>query len=290
MPRYLQPGQSTQVWLSDTDGNQTLIFQSDQLLLEAPNWAPDGNLLLNGHGVLFELPAREGGELRQIEIEALPPINNDHVLTADGDWLYLSADDGHIHRAPREGGTAERVTSRDDQGHYLHGISPDSTTLAYVTLERGNWDQPARLALLNLETGEETRLDAGPGHVDGPEFTSDGEHLLLNTEAFTDAPGHAQIAAYDLATDELRRLVVSDTVDWFPHESPDGELAIHLSYGPGTQGHPENLPVEIKLVRLPDWQTAIHTIPLFGGQGTINVNSWSPASDAFAYVAYPFQT
>lgn len=290
MARYLQPGQCTQVWLSDTDGNQTLIFQSDQLLLEAPNWTPDGNLLLNGHGVLFELLAREGGELRQVEIDALPPINNDHVLTVDGKWLYLSADDGHIHRAPRDGGTAERVTTSDDQSHFLHGVSPDGTTLAYVTLERGRWDQPARLALLNLDTGEETRLDAGPGHVDGPEFTSDGEHLLLNTEAFTDVAGHAQIAAYDLAADELRRLVVSDTVDWFPHESPDGKLGIYLSYPAGTEGHPENLPVEIKLVRTGDWQHPIRAIELFGGQGTINVNSWAPTSDAFAYTAYPFTT
>jgi TolB protein len=41
------------------------------------------------------------------------------------------------------------------------------------------------------------------------------------------------------------------------------------------------------VVRTTDWSQPIQVFPLFGGQGTINVNSWSPDSRRFAYVAYP---
>ncbi|WP_255769982.1 hypothetical protein [Pseudarthrobacter sulfonivorans] len=44
------------------------------------------------------------------------------------------------------------------------------------------------------------------------------------------------------------------------------------------------------LVSTADWSTPLHTWPLFGGQGTLNVNSWSPDSASFAYVAYPRAT
>jgi Tol biopolymer transport system component len=85
----------------------------------------------------------------------------------------------------------------------------------------------------------------------------------------------------------LEQLVVSETVDWFPHLSPNGEFATYVSFPIGTRGHPADLDVEVRLVRTTDWSTPIARYPLFGGQGTINVNSWSPDSRRFAFVAYP---
>lgn len=41
------------------------------------------------------------------------------------------------------------------------------------------------------------------------------------------------------------------------------------------------------LVRDGDWANPSHAVRLFGGQGTINVNSWAPDSRRFGYVAYP---
>jgi len=52
-------------------------------------------------------------------------------------------------------------------------------------------------------------------------------------------------------------------------------------------GHPADLPVDVVVVSTGDWTTPLHTWSLFGGQGTLNVNSWSPDSTRFAYVAYP---
>ena len=85
----------------------------------------------------------------------------------------------------------------------------------------------------------------------------------------------------------LERLVASDTVDWFPHLSPDGDLATYISFPTGTLGHPADLTVEVRVVRTDDWIESLHVFPLFGGQGTLNVNSWAPDSRRFAFVAYP---
>ena len=60
-----------------------------------------------------------------------------------------------------------------------------------------------------------------------------------------------------------------------------------LSYPEGTSGHPADKWVELKLVNIDDWKNPSSVVKLFGGQGTINVNSWSPDSRYFAYVAYP---
>ena len=84
------------------------------------------------------------------------------------------------------------------------------------------------------------------------------------------------------------RLVESRTVDWFPHLSPDGRFASYLRFPAGTIGHPADLPVEIIAVSTSDWTTPRQRRNIFGGQGTLNVNSWAPDSTRFAYVAYPF--
>jgi TolB protein len=88
---------------------------------------------------------------------------------------------------------------------------------------------------------------------------------------------------------ELSQLTFSETVNWFPHLSPDGRTAVYLAYPPGTTGHPADLWVELMLVRDGEWQRAVRAARLLGGQGTINVNSWSPDSRHFAYVAYPIE-
>ena len=82
-------------------------------------------------------------------------------------------------------------------------------------------------------------------------------------------------------------MVQSETVDWFPHLSPDGLRASYLRFPAGTLGHPADLPVGVVVLSLDDWSTPLHTWTLSGGQGTLNVNSWSPDSSHLAYVAYP---
>jgi TolB protein len=286
--RDLRPEQRTEVWVADASaGTTTLIHTTDDLLLEAPNWAPDGDgLLLNGDGLLWRLSV-EHGTFEPVMIEDLPPINNDHVLDAPRGLIYLSANDGHLYVAPIAGGKAVRVSSDPTRYHYLHGVSPDGSRLAFVDLPRGDSSAVGRLALIPASGGETSYPEAGSRHIDGPEYSPDGAWIYLNTEEFGVRPGHAQLARVPAGGGRLERLVVSDTVDWFPHLSPQGDLAAYISFPTGTLGHPPDLEVEIRVVRTTDWTEPIQVIPLFGGQGTINVNSWSPDGRRFAYVAYP---
>ncbi len=291
VPRRLQPGQRAEVWIADVGvGSADLVYSTDSLLLEAPNWTPDGRgLVLNGDGLLWRLDLEPEVDLKRVPIDELPPINNDHVIDAKRGLIYLSANDGHIHVAPIEGGTAKRVTHDPSRYHFLHGVSPDGATLAFVELPRAEYSVPARLGLLSSAGGETRYPEAGSSHLDGPEYSPDGAWLYFNTEEFASRPGHAQLARVAADGGSMERLVESETVDWFPHLSPNGELASYISFPPGTLGHPPDLYVEVRLVRTADWRDCVQRFPLFGGQGTINVNSWSPDSRRFAFVAYPVQ-
>jgi TolB protein len=290
--RTLQPGQRCEVWIASVSGESELVYSTDDVLLEAPNWTLDGSaLVLNGNGKLwrFNLSDRL---LEAVQLSGVPDLNNDHVLNPDGKGIFLSANDGHIYRAALSGGPAVRITEDDGYFHFLHGVTPDGAELAYVGIEAGDFAQPGRLMTIASDGGTATRadvgtVDVGPGHCDGPEYSPDGKWLYLNTESFTSVPGHAQLARIQVDGSGFERLLESDTVDWFPHLSPDGRYASYIRFPGGTEGHPADLPVAVVLVSTEDWTTPLHTWPLFGGQGTLNVNSWSPDSGRFAFVAYP---
>lgn len=293
-PRTLAKGQRCQVWIHEVaTGENRLVFETTELLLEAPNWTPDGDdLVLNGNGTLWRLPVA-APVLRAIDLQGVPPLNNDHVLDPDGKHIFVSAyDDWHIYRAPLAGGEAVRVTGKhtpDGMLHFLHGVSPDGRELAFVGVRAKITEDSftflsAEIFTLGTDGNCFQQITTGGAPADGPEYSPDGRWIYFNSEAFS---GHAQIARMRPDGTEATRLTIEPTVDWFPHLSPDGRLAVYLAYPPGTEGHPADLWVELKLVRGDGWQEAKTVARLFGGQGTINVNSWSPDCTRFAYVAYP---
>ena len=76
--------------------------------------------------------------------------------------------------------------------------------------------------------------------------------------------------------------------NWFPHISPDGKKVVYLSYRKDDLDPNEHLPnmqVELWLMN-PDGSDKHKILSFFGGQGSINVNSWSPDSKEFAFVSY----
>jgi Tol biopolymer transport system component len=275
------------VWIASVTGQAELLHSTNDVLFEAPNWTLDGTaVVLNGDGKLWTLDLA-GGEPTEVPLSGVPDLNNDHVLAPDGTHIFLSANDGHIYRAPLGGGPAERITADDGSFHFLHGVSPDGRDLAYVAIGTGGFTQPGRLMTIKSDGGAPAGIDVGSGHCDGPEYSPDGTWLYLNTESFTTAPGHAQLARVQADGTGFERLLESETVDWFPHLSPDGRHACYLRFPGGTEGHPADLPVAVVLVFTDNWAQPLHTWPLFGGQGTLNVNSWSPDSGRVAFVAYP---
>ena len=108
-PRVLAAGQRSQIWIGGPHlATPELIYETDSVLLEAPNWTLDGkSLILNGAGGLWtlSLTSPDAGPDR-VDLGQLPDLNNDHVLDPDGEHVYLSAMDTHIYRAPLAGGAA----------------------------------------------------------------------------------------------------------------------------------------------------------------------------------------
>jgi Tol biopolymer transport system component len=289
MPRTLLPGQHAELRVVDiTTGEHRLVFSSSTLLFEAPNWTSDGHwLVVNGDGQLFRIPAAGGGELEQIDLGGVPPINNDHVLSPDGTTVYVSADDGHLYAVPMAGGSSRRVTNDRGPGfhHYLHGISPDGSTLAYIGLENlADGRRITNVYTIPSAGGQDAQITNDEHADDGSEYSPDGKWIYFNSERASTTPGHAQL--FRISGRTIEQLTHDERVNWFPHPAPDGSTVAYVSFPPGTMGHPAD--VDDVRLRLLDADGKIRELAtLFGGQGTMNVPSWSPTSTQFAYVTYP---
>ena len=89
---------------------------------------------------------------------------------------------------------------------------------------------------------------------------------------------------------KAERVTSDDWEDWFPHPSPNGKILLFLSFPKGTADHNGKMEIELRMIPMPG-KKAGAAVPqtvmkLFGGQGTVNVNSWSPDSKRFAFVSY----
>ncbi len=295
--RPLAPGRRARLLVADIDGGEPrLVHETTGSALEAPNWSPDGRWLVYNHdGLLFRIPADarpgDGTAPERIDTGGITDANNDHVISPDGRTLYLSAGDGHIHAVPFDGGEPRRITNDHAPGpfrHFLHGVSPDGRTLAYVGVEPWNGDAWGYRNIFTLPSdgGPDTRLTDSPAPADGPEFTPDGDWILFNSEHGALAPGHAQLFRMRPDGSDLTRLTSDERVNWFPHASPDGRHVLYISFPPGTQGHPADRDVVLRLTT-PYGDGHRDLLAFFGGQGSLNVNSWAPDSRRFAYVDYP---
>ncbi|MBW4043330.1 MAG: hypothetical protein HIU86_14635 [Acidobacteria bacterium] len=288
----LQPNQVSQLLVTEvTTGGQRLVLESDRLI-ESPNWTPDGEwFIVNGHGRLYRVRADGTGDLEHIPVTGVRGVNNDHVLSPDGRRIYFSAD-GHLYRVPIEGGEARRVSNlHPEEQHYsywLHGVSPDELELAYVSVEpEGDRPRARRnLATIPAAGGPDRQLTTGVNDYDGPEYSPDGEWIYYNSEEVSSRPGHAQIFRMRRDGTGREQLTFDERVNWFPHLTPDGRAFAYISYAPGTITHPADVDVELRMLPAAGGTPRV-IVELFGGQGTLNTNSWAQDSTQFAFVAYP---
>jgi Tol biopolymer transport system component len=263
-----------------TSGEHRLVFSSSEILFEAPNWTPDGTLVVNGNGRLF----RVADELEEIELGGVPNINNDHVVSPDGRTVYVSADDGHLYAVPIEGGPGRRVTNDRGAGfhHYLHGVSPDGETLAYIGLAHVDGRRITNVWTIPSAGGVDVQVTDDEFADDGSEYSADGKWIYFNSER----AGQAQLFRIAVDGGAIEQLTSDERVNWFPHPAPDGSTVAYVSFPPGTEGHPADID-DVRLRLLAADGTVRELTKLFGGQGTMNVPSWSPNSTEFAYVTYP---
>ena len=259
-----------------TGAAQVLLVHDGHI--EAPNWHPDGYLIVNGGGRLFRVPLK-APELMPIDTGFALACNNDHGISPDGRQLVISdssrTDSSCIYTLPVAGGAPIRVT--DAVPSYWHGWSPDGRRLAYV----GRRDGPFALFTCPAEGGAETCLTAGFDHVDGPDYTPDGKWIWFNGER----DGAVDLWRIRPDGTDLQQMTDDDRVNWFPHPSPDGAHVLYLAYPAGTQGHPGGLDVTLCLMPA-GGGAARDLIHLHGGQGTINVPCWSPDSRRFAFMRF----
>jgi TolB protein len=250
---------------------------------EAPNWTRDGAFIFNADGRIQRLPVT-GGTPQLIDTGFATRCNNDHGVSPDGTTLAISDQSQGDHQSiiyllPIKGGTPRRITQKSPS--YWHGWSPDGKTLAYPGQRNGEFD----IYTISTEGGEETQLTTAIGLDDGPEYSPDGKYIYFNSVR----TGRMQIWRMHPDGSAQEQVTSDDLNNWFPHISPDGKWLVFLSYGKEVEGHPENKDVMLRIVALKndavDGKIEI-LAKLFGGQGTINVPSWSPDSKQLAFVSY----
>ncbi|CAN0581676.1 unnamed protein product, partial [Ectocarpus sp. 12 AP-2014] len=244
------------------------------------NWAPDGShLLVNAGGRLYRVDL-DAPDLVPVDTGGHQMLNNDHGISPDGQWIAFSdktetGSKSCIYIMPASGGEPRRVTHLVPS--WFHGWAPDGAAITYTCVRDGLFG----IATLALADMSETIVIAGRGHYDGPDYTCDGNWIWFNS----DCGGAMDLWRIRPDGTGARQMTDSDRVEWFPHPSPDGAHVLYLSYPHGTENHPFGLPVELHL-KPQDGNASRRLLSLFGGQGTLNVPSWSPDGRRFAFVRY----
>ena len=268
------------------DGKRMVIYEKNDRF-EAPNWMPDGKkLLFNMDGSLYKIPA-EGGALEKLNTGFANRNNNDHGISFDGKLLAISHHrDGMpgggstVYVLPIEGGTPEMVT--ENTPSYWHGWNPNNQEVVYVAQRDGkniyniyknSIKGGKELALTNIKAGE---------HVDGCEYTPDGKYIYYNGNH----NGSMQIWRMKPDGKGREQITKDKFNNWFPHISPDGKWIAFISFPPevSPNDHPSYKHVMLRLMPVNGGEAKVIAY-LYGGQGTINVPSWSPDSRSIAFVS-----
>ena len=265
---------------------------TDARHFEAPNWSPDGRFfIVNSKGRLYRLAVGGDKRLEEIPTGFATRSNNDHGISPDGKLLVLShhaqehivdpAQDwlaSSIYTLPIEGSaTPVKITTKAPS--FWHGWSPDGKTLAFVGRRNDEWD----IYTIPVRGGEERRLTACRGLDDGPDYSPDGKFIYYNSFC----RGKMQIWRMGADGSKPEQLTRDAHSNWFPHPSPDGRWVAYIAYLEDQgESHPFGRQVKLRLMNVSDHSVRDLTAPFFGGQGTINVPSWSPDSRRVAFVVY----
>jgi TolB protein len=263
------------------NGAREVVYRSDTVF-EAPNWTRDGRALIyNSCGRLyrFDLATRRPS---LIDTGAVVHNNNDHVLSFDGSRLAISSHSGPqmhsmVYTLPLAGGEPHQVTPVGPS--YLHGWSPDGRYLVFTGQRNGEFD----IYRVPVDGGPEENLTRSKGLDDGPEYTPDGRFIYFNSVR----SGSMQIWRMRPDGSQPEQLTDDAYNNWFPHVSPDGSQVVFVSYLVGEvepNDHPPAKRVYLRSMPLDGGQPSVVAY-LYGGQGTMNVPSWSPDGKQIAFVS-----
>jgi TolB protein len=272
-------------------------IHSSRVPFEAPNWLPDGSALIyNASG---NDPATRG-RLWKFDLATRTPSlidtgfalrnNNDHVLSFDGTQLAISdqsTGDGQstIFTMPTRGGVPKRITP--DTPSYMHGWTPDAKWLVYTGGRRARPADPHEYDIYKIRadgSGKEINLTNTRGLDDGPEVSPDGQWIYFNSVR----SGQMQIWRMTPDGRDQQRVTHDHQFnDWFPHFSPDGKWIVIISYGLdiAPTDHPYYRHCYLRIMPADGSAPPKVIAYVYGGQGTINVPSWSPDGTQVAFVS-----
>jgi Tol biopolymer transport system component len=269
-------------------GKLQKIYESKQPF-EAPNWTHDGGSLIynisgraEGWGRLarFDLAT---GKPALINTDFAVKNNNDHVISFDGKMLGISdqspshGNQSRVFTLPIEGGTPKQMTKLTPS--YFHGWSPDGKFLVYTGVRSGKAD----ICKISSDgNGEEVRLTTADGVNDGPEYTPDGKYIYFNSSR----TGKMQLWRMKPDGTDQEQVSHDEYNNWFPHISPDGKWIAFISFPKDidAKDHPYYKHCYLRLMPIEGGEAKVIAY-LYGGQGTINVPSWSPDSSKIAFVS-----
>jgi Tol biopolymer transport system component len=265
------------------DGKRKIVREKDGRF-EAPNWMPNGKeLLFNEDGALYTIPVN-GGEIKKLNTGTADDLNNDHCISFNGKLLGISHNDGkgsNVFTLPLSGGEPVAVTT--EAPSYLHGWSPNNKEVVYVAQRNGT--KIYDIYRKSINGGKEIKLTNNKKweHVDGCEYSPDGKYIYYNGSK---DGGTMQLWRMKPDGSEKEQLTFDQYNDWFPHISPDGKWIAFISFSPDIElnSHPSYKRVMLRLMPVSGGAPKVIAY-LYGGQGTINVNSWSPDSKHIAFVS-----
>jgi TolB protein len=271
--------------LNVMDGHRKVIRESPGRF-EAPNWMPDGKkLLFNEGGFLYKMSI-DGGTPEKLNTGPADHNNNDHGISFDGKMLAIShhrpglpGGGSTVYVLPLAGGTPTLLTEKTPS--YFHGWAPNGKEVAFVGMRDGKvYD----IYKISVNGGEEVRLTENKGtHVDGPEYSPDGKYIYYNGNT----SGTMQIWRMKPDGSGKEQLTFDAYNNWFPHLSPDGKWMVMISFPPDidVNAHPSYKRVMLRLMPIAGPGAPRCIAYLYGGQGTINVPSWSPDGKYIAFVS-----
>jgi Tol biopolymer transport system component len=275
------------LYVYDVASGKSDLILTEKRHFEAPNWSRDGKvLLINAYGKLEKISPK-GEKLGELNTGSVAKANNDHGYSFDGESLYISSAKSEIkehtsfiYKVASAGGSPVQLTPLTPS--YWHGVSPDGKTIVYCAARNGNYD----VYSMPSNGGEETRLTTTEGLDDGPEYSPDGKYIYINSYR----SGMMQIWRMKADGSDPEQMTFDAHSNWFAHIAPNNKVATIITYMEDQkQAHPFGHQVKLRLLNLKTKEVKDLTEAFYGGQGTINVPSWSPDGKKFAYVRYALE-